>query len=69
MTHITAPDGYSFRHRYGRGAGLFGELFGMGGRRQVIAVAKDGRVIDINTAGKDRYRYYYNVQFLGWVQR
>lgn len=69
LTESMAPDGYHFRHRYGGSPGLFGELFGMGSRRQVIAVEKDGRVLDVNTADKGRYRYYYNVEFLGWIDR
>jgi hypothetical protein len=64
----TAPDGYTFRNRHGRGAGLFGELFGMHGRYHAMSVEKDGRVVGIATDADDPYHYYYNnVRFLGWI--
>ena len=63
-----APDGYTFRNRRGRGAGLFGELFGMSSRYYAMSVEKDGRVVDVATDADDPYRYYYsNVRFLGWI--
>ena len=63
-----APDGYRLRENYRGSGGLFGELFGMRTRHRMIAIEKDGRVVEISTAivGVQRYNYY-NVQFLGWM--
>ena len=66
-TSASAPDGYRWRHEYARTTGFFGELFGMRGHRYITAVEHGGRVVEVPAVAGDPYRYYYNVQFLGWV--
>jgi len=68
LDNTQAPDGYTFRNRRGRGAGLFGELFGMSRRYYAMSVEKDGRVVDVATDADDPHLYYAsNVRFLGWI--
>jgi len=68
ITLATAPDGYRFRSDYRGGAGLFGELFGMGSRNRVVAIEKDGRIVELGAELEQLQGYaYYNVQFLGWI--
>ena len=57
-----------FRDDFRGSAGLFGELFGMGSRYRMVAIEKDGRVVEIGAALENVQGYtHYNVQFLGWI--
>jgi hypothetical protein len=68
MTAVTAPDGYRFRNDFRGSPGLFGALFGMGSRYRVVAIEKDGRVVEIGAELEGVQGYsHYNVQFLGWI--
>lgn len=70
ITTTTAPDGYRFRSDYRGGAGLFGALFGMRSRHHVVAIEKQGRVVELGAELEQLQGYsYYNVQFLGWIAR
>ena len=62
-----APDGYQARAGRYRGSGLFGELFGMRGRRNHFSIIKDGRVIEVPVPDDNAYYYYNQAQVLGWI--
>ncbi|MES1943639.1 hypothetical protein PC39_05975 [Salinisphaera sp. PC39] len=60
-----APDGYRFRSGDNHYPGLFGVVFGMGGGRDGIVLAKNGRRVPLNPP--NGHIRHYGVQFLGWV--
>ena len=59
----TAPDGYMFDHRYRRGPGIMGDLFGMNRYENAAAVVKNGRVVRIGISSP----YSYSVMPVGWL--
>ena len=59
----SAPDGYTFEHRYRRGPGIMGELFGMGRYNNTAAIVRNGRVIRSEMPTP----YSYSVQPVGWL--
>jgi hypothetical protein len=59
----TAPDGYTFDRDDGRGAGLVGEIFGMGRSRQAFRVIKDGRVVPLDLP----VRFPQDVRPVAWL--
>jgi hypothetical protein len=59
-----APDGYNFEHRYSRGPGLIGDVFGMSGQGAAGAIVKDGRVVPIELPPPHRYA----VEAIGWLE-
>jgi|GEM_PF-2872899 len=67
ITGQVAPDGYQVRANDYRGAGLFGELFGMRSRRNALAIEKSGRVIAVEHPENGEYYYYLPVVILGWT--
>ena len=60
-----APDGYTFQSGEDHYPGLFGLVFGMGGGRNGIVLAKNGRRVPVEP--QDGHIRHYGVQFLGWV--
>ena len=60
---VRAPDGYVFEHRYDRGPGLIGEIFGMRRDGARVALVKDGRVVPVDVPPP----YSYGIEPLGWI--
>jgi hypothetical protein len=65
ITTTNAPDGYEFRTRSDRGAGIVGDLFGMHRHGQTVAIVNRGRVVPIELPSA--YEYYSPVTPIGWV--
>lgn len=63
IAHDVAPDGY--RHRKDTRSGLFGEVFGMRGSRNLLIIEKGGRII--STTPPSATGHYTNVQLIGWT--
>jgi hypothetical protein len=62
-----APDGYRYLDRSTRGAGLFGEIFGMRSRNTAVRISKSGRTLAIPNPEGERYYYGY-ADVLGWIE-
>jgi hypothetical protein len=60
-----APDGYELKTRTTGGAGLVGDLFGMGRYDRNVSLVNRGRVITL--ALPATYEYYPPVYAVGWV--
>ena len=63
----TAPDGYELTASTGGGAGLVGDLFGMGRNRQRVFLARDGRVVSLDLPSPYRNPYISPVYAVGWI--
>ena len=63
----TAPDGYALQNRSGGSPGLVGELFGMGGYRQMAALTNRGRIVDLDLPSPYRTPYQAPVYHVGWI--
>jgi hypothetical protein len=61
----SAPDGYEVKLRHSGGAGIVGDLFGMGHYDRNLSLVNRGRVISV--ALPPPYEYYSPVSTLGWV--
>jgi hypothetical protein len=65
ITTSNAPDGYEFRTRSDRGAGIVGDLFGMRRYDQSVAIVNRGRVVPIELPVPNEY--YAPTYAVGWV--
>jgi hypothetical protein len=66
LEQTRAPDGYELRTDTARGsAGIVGDLFGMRGYDQTVALINKGRVVALPLP--DGYPYYSPVTVIGWL--
>jgi hypothetical protein len=61
----SAPDGYELKLRHSGGAGIVGDLFGMGHYDRNVSLVNRGRVVSVVLPPP--YEYYSPVSALGWV--
>ena len=62
-----APDGYELRTRSSGGAGLIGDIFGMGRYRQHAALVNRGRVVPLELPPPYQDPYQSPVFAIGWL--
>lgn len=62
-----APDGYALQNRSGGRPGLVGDLFGMGGYRQIAVLTNRGRMVELDLPGPYRSPYQAPLYHVGWV--
>jgi hypothetical protein len=68
LDQVKAPDGYSLRtDAYHGGAGLMGDLFGMHGYDQTVALVNRGRVVSLPLPTPTGYQYVSSVSAIGWL--
>jgi hypothetical protein len=66
LDQVKAPDGYALRtDTYRGGSGLMGDLFGMHGYDQTIALVNRGRVVSLPLP--TGYQYLPSVSAIGWL--
>jgi hypothetical protein len=66
LDQVKAPDGYSLRtDTYSGGAGLMGDLFGMHGYDQAVALVNRGRIVSLPLPAG--YQSLSPVSAIGWL--
>lgn len=63
-----APDGYELHMPARNSPGLIGDLFGMRGHDQGLAIAHNGRVVRINPPSSVRYYDASSIDVIGWLE-